>query len=266
MNNLAGRLGMSDSELNAARASIKGDFVVLSGKMASGKDAVAEGLNNAQYGGRAALLRYGDAMRRELEPVLQAWRSAPEVTEEAVATLFRDMLGISSDEAAWAADQLGTEMEDARWTLSAWDRTPGLRRILQALGGPWRLDADEDYWARQTTRTALELLAEQPVILTGGRFLPDVELPRALGAIVLRIEIDADTQRARLGARDGLTVDPEAVAHPGETLLDDWPHFDARIDNSGTLEEAVTAARHHLEKRRRVHRPTAAHPANTIGH
>lgn len=248
VNAIAQRLRVSSEDLAALTSQAAHPWIVISGKMASGKDSLAERLNHAGYDGTARLLRYGDLMRNELEPALELWRSNPQWDEGEVVGAFCDTLGISALQSAQAVESLWEDMSNSSHTLTAWGRSNGLRYTLQALGGQWRLPQDQDYWARAAALEALTELSSRPVILTGGRFKSDVEIPRALGAIILRLDISAEEQRRRLTERDRHDIDPKTLSHPGETALDKWPHFDAHIDNNGSIDAALENALQAIER------------------
>lgn len=237
---VAARLRLSGEELEALSRSARHDWVVLSGKMASGKDTVAEGVNAALYGDHARILRYGDLMRHELEVALRAWENA--LPDQDPAAVIADAIDLPDAYAAEVVEHLRADMERTAGKLTPWERTNGIRWVLQALGGPWRTASDEDYWARSACLSALRAAADGPVLLTGGRFAPDVEIPLLLGAVVIRIDVSEDTQLARLAKRDRLTPDPATLRHPGETVLDGWDGFTARLDGNRDLPDVVAQA------------------------
>ena len=122
--------------------------------------------------------------------------------------------------------------------------------MLQGLGGPWRTQDDPTYWVRKAAVEALgQAAAGRSVVLTGARYVPDVEIPARSGAVLVRLDIDRDTQLARLGARDGIVPTPATLAaldHPGETALDDWSGFTFRVANTGPLDVTVEGVRRAL--------------------
>ena len=237
---VASRLRVSADELAALQRAARQDWVVLSGKMASGKDTVAEGVNESLYSARARILRYGDLMRNELEVALRAWEAAPAGDDP--VSVVAAAIDLPPGHAAEVVQHLHADMAKTDGQLTSWDRTNGIRWVLQALGGPWRTASDEDYWARSACLAALRAAADGPVLLTGGRFPPDVEIPRLLGAVVIRIDVSESTQLVRLAERDGLTPDPATLRHPGEVVLDGWEGFTARIDGDRDLPAVVAQA------------------------
>lgn len=238
----AARLRVPPRELADLVRSAQHDWIVVSGKMASGKDTVAAELNTELYADQAVLLRYGDLMRQELDEALAAWSRDPDMPTLQAVALVRSILGLTPEQATLIVDALESDMRSSRGTLTAHDRTNGIRFALQSLGGSWRTGPDQDYWARSACLAALRAAQTSPVILTGGRFTPDVEIPRMLGATVIRLDVSVEVQRTRLAERDGLSPDEETLRHPGEVLLDDWEGFTARLDADRPLSDVVADA------------------------
>lgn len=227
-------------------------WVVVGGKMTAGKDTVAPELVDI-LPGDVEMLRYGNLMRAELDPALDLLRHEYQrgqllpALRPALAARISYMMDLRPQWATELVDTLAPEMEASKGTLTAHSRTDGNRSILQNLGEPWRCEDDADYWARPAAIAALEAVkAGKSVILTGGRYLPDVEIPRAANALLVRLDVTRATQLDRLSTRDGLGIDPDTLAaldHRGETALDDYAHFDVRVDNDGALEDCLAQVR-----------------------
>jgi len=230
-------------------------WVVVSGKMAAGKDTVAPQLADIlprPTGKQPVYLGYGDLMRAELATIINQYSQAQPDTLPLPRRLelVQELVGLQPQDTAELVECLDAEFASRPdgETPSVFDRTPHIRKMLQGLGGPWRTRDNPDYWVRKAAIAALEHAADgQSVILTGARYLPDVQLPAQHGAILIRIDIDKETQLARLGARDGILPTPETLAaldHPGETALDHWDGFTVRVWNVGELQDTVQEARH----------------------
>lgn len=222
-------------------------WLIVSGKMFSGKDTVAPQLTGT-LPGEVKMPRYGDLMRADLAPTLTDLNTmvrANAGTTDMVEHVAHHM-DLREEYAAAIVEALAPEIAARTEPLTPLDRTVGIRFVLQELGSTWRTQTDEDYWAREAALVALPLIgAGYSVITTGGRFLPDVDIPRASAATLLRLDITRATQLERMKARDGIEPTPEALAaldHEGETALDDYA-FDVRVDNDGVLGDTLTAAR-----------------------
>jgi hypothetical protein len=72
------------------------------------------------------------------------------------------------------------------------------------------------------------LPTDGPVIVADLRFPDEAEALRARGAVIWRVEGDPLRQRGD-GTRDD--------NHPSETSLDDYAHYDAVLQNEGSLED-----------------------------
>jgi hypothetical protein len=209
-------------------------WVVVSGKMTAGKDTVAPALIDT-IGGRVSMLRYGDLMRAELDPALDVMRTMQDCPADQVAAEVADAIDLPLEFSRELVTLLSGDLRASAGTLTAHARTDAVRVVLQNLGDSWRCSDDPTYWARRAKQASIrELCAGNSVILTGGRFLEDVELPVEVGAIVLHLDVSRATQLARLGSRDGLAISADTLAaldHPGETALDDWDGFTVRLSN-----------------------------------
>lgn len=246
--------GLDDRTHAAAITALKSGqvgWVVISGKMGAGKDTVAPLVADSlpmPTGKLPVLLSYGDLMRAELAAAINAYSQALGVAPGKIALrqrLVREATGLRDGYANELFSLLEAEfsIQEMGHIPSAFDRTENIRKMLQGLGGPWRTTDDPIYWVKKAAVAALtNVAAGRSVALTGARYLPDVEIPAQRGAIVIRLDIDRDTQLARLRARDGLAPTEATLAaldHPGETALDDWPGFTFRFSNMGALDDTV---------------------------
>lgn len=243
MNGLAAamRLGVErEVALQALRNLDDGTVVwlVLSGKLCSGKDTIAPLLLPA-LGRSGVRIGYSDPMRAELQLAIDALTGR----DEPVAVLageLEGLLGLAARHALEMAELLGPAVRDPAHAVGASVRSDLTRTLLQKLGSTWRCEDDPEYWSRRVSALCLQRLAEgHSVYLTGGRFLPDVEIPAALGAVTVRLDVSRSVQMERCAARDGLLPDEATLTHPGEVALDDWPGFDVRVSNDGALQDAL---------------------------
>lgn len=244
------REGLLSSSTAAAAAdavtSGRAVFIVVSGRMCSGKDSIAPDLAPGMGLPNCLRIGYSIPMREELDQAFQlAYAVAgPEHVLAAgaqrdIAEALVDVLRLAPEHGVAMAAKVGAEIVSAAGrgeVALASARTEGTRDLLQLLGSDWRQDQDVEYWPKRVVVPALRALAEgTSVYLTGGRYEPDVEVPRGLQALTVRLDVTRETQLRRLRERDGLVPTAATLAaldHPGETALDDWPHFDVRVDNN----------------------------------
>lgn len=217
-------------------------LLVVSGKLASGKDTVAPAVMTRLDCPAPVKVAVADAVRAEATTLLAVIRATGSVSAAARAlTRHAALPPVHAHELAalmWPALQHAP-------TLTAADRTPQVRRFLQYLGTDVRRAVDPGYWVRPTlATTARHLAAGHSVYLTDVRFPNEVDALRAAGGFAVRLTVTPTTQATRLTGRDGIPVDPVALSHPSETALDNYPGFDLVVSNDGALATTVaTVAR-----------------------
>jgi hypothetical protein len=234
--------GASDI-LTASATRCRQPRLIVSGRLASGKDTIAEAVMSAIGHQDAAQVSFASAIRKEVDQILDVVRThlrqqvAPGCCSltDAVA----DAAGIGGDEAARTAE-LAQAALDTNPAINSSHRTPEMRLLLQEWGTDVRRAQDPDYWVKQSMLQVLEhLAADHAVYVTDARFPNEVERARDLGFLTVRLEVDLPVRAARLRARDGLDIDPNAEAHPSEQQLEEYSEFDLRVDNSGSIAQSV---------------------------
>lgn len=210
--------------------------LVVSGRLAGGKDTVAEAVMRSIGCDDAVRVSFATALRAEVDALIDGVRR--EGPLEAVRTVAR-IGGVNEDRARQTADLICKALE-ADPGVHSYIRTREIRLALQEWGTDVRRAADDEYWVKQAMRQVVENLAEQrPVYVTDARFPNEVAAARNLGFLAVRLEVDLPIRAARLKARDGLDIDPAAENHPSERELEEYTGFDLWVDNSGALETTV---------------------------
>lgn len=208
-------------------------FLVLGGKMASGKDTLAPLLSLP--GSETVVLSYGEVLRRQLLSVIPCISS---FAKDDAQKYIRTELGYRPTTAGKLYRMVRNYLDESG-TLDPWDRTDFHRDLLQLMGSDWL--PDNEYLPRTAAKQVMQLIGEgKSVIITGGRFEADVDVPRLVGALTVRVLVDRETQLKRLKIRDGLEETSqllEQLEHPGEVALDDY-NFDVLVSNG---EGAVVA-------------------------
>lgn len=211
-------------------------WVVFSGKMFAGKDSLGELLRLPTP---IKKVHNGDLLREKLAFILTLIRGGV-CTQEAVELIVKDL---RYSEAA-AREMLATVEQEVKENPDTHPalRTPSLRRILQAMGDEWL--PDDEFLAREAALKAMAHVKEgHSVMITGARFLPDVEIPLAAHALTVRVNVTEEVQLKRAALRDGLTDEEklkEEFAHPGEVTLDFYPH-NITVENNGDSRESMLA-------------------------
>jgi len=231
----AARWAGADDETIARAVFCAQPRLVVSGRLASGKDTVAEAAMQAA-GKQAIRVSFATPLRREVDELLDALRNnGPTNAAELVAITG----GVTARQATKTAELLCTALE-ADPTIHSYVRTREIRLALQEWGTEVRRASDPDYWVKQAMREVVERLADDlPVYVTDARFINEVEPAKDLGFLAVRLEVALDVRAARLYARDGLTIDPASENHPSEMELGTYKGFHIWVDNSGALSSSV---------------------------
>lgn len=214
-------------------------WVVLSGKMGSGKDTLAPLIFPDDE--PTFHKKYSDTIRFQLQDILTI------LNYENIRAMLNHYVWIlnyqfgipvnAGYDLLIEIDKVvkGQEYPDIK---NAW--APEWRTALQLLGSDCHTTDDPEYWARKVSDECLSSMGDGlNVVLTGGRYEPDVLIPKALGAIIIRVDVDEDLRVRRIRERDGIPPTQAQLNHPGETALDDWDGYNIRISNNHTVEEAV---------------------------
>lgn len=224
--------------------------LVVSGRLASGKDTVAEAAMHAVGHPDAVRVSFATALRRELDELIEAIRlNGPSNAASVVATTG----GITESGAARTAELLCAALLADPMVHSKL-RTREIRLALQEWGTEVRRASDHGYWVKRSMSEIVELMAaDKAVYVTDARFINEVDPARKLGFLAVRLEVTAPVRAARLRARDGLELDPVAEQHPSEMELEAFQGFDIWVDNSGPLNESTIQVARALEERFQLH-------------
>jgi hypothetical protein len=210
--------------------------LVVSGRLASGKDTVAEAVMRRIGRTDAVRVSFATALRKEVDDLIDAVRGA---TAQSAVSVVASVGRITEDKARNTAALLRAAI-DADPSVHSYVRTREIRLALQEWGTDVRRSSDDSYWVKQAMKQVVDLVAEgHPVYVTDARFPNEVAATRNLGFLAVRLEVDIAIRAERLMVRDGLTIDPAAENHPSEKELETYPGFDLWVDNSGDLEHSV---------------------------
>lgn len=213
---------------------------VLSGKLASGKDAVAaasaEQLAAAGFA-PANCHRSSDAIRDELRDVIAV---VADSVDERRAVEAVQLMGVPSSAAQHLVDELFVPTRHASQLPVPEERTDWMRHLLQYHADYGRRSVDEDWWVRAMFTSALESLAAgRSAYIAGIRYPNEIAPAMALGFMTVRLAVGRKVQEARLRARDGLDPLPELLDNTNECALDDYPGFNLIVRNDGPMGPTV---------------------------
>ena len=239
-NEAAEFVGIDPLTASLAVENIKSGKIVLlaiSGKLASGKDSVAEATINALGQHNAVHYYYADAMKNEVDQAIAIIAETPQGEDPAVRLVEEQDIPFHLAQRISTLIQAELAINSK---IHARIRTKNMRDVLQLWGTEIRRTQDPNYWVKKTLRGAISTAASgRSVFITDVRFPNEVDFARALGFFIARIEISPETQAFRLATRDALPPTPEALAHSSEHALDQFDGFDAIIDNNGSIESTV---------------------------
>jgi hypothetical protein len=211
-------------------------WIVVSGKICSGKDTIAPLVQPALGYTDVVRVGYSDMLKRDLGAAMatiahSGLTGAPLVAEVAKVSLRNE--DIANDLIKVVGPVL-----DEHGVLDLQLRTDLNRELLIQMGSTWLVDNAQ--LSRQAAARCLELISTgASVYLTGGRFEPDVAIPQDAGATIIRLDVSTEVQRQRLLARDGLEPLAHVINDAGEVALDNWPRFDVRVSNDTTLQAGL---------------------------
>ena len=224
--------------------------VVFSGKMASGKDTVAEEVGHALelYGFAGAVVhRTSDPIRAELNESIAIIKSCSH--RQAAVRELVELQKLPEAVASHLVDSLFEVSHSG--TLDANQRTDLSRHLLQFYADEGRRAVDPDYWIKKFFGQVVHTLASgNSAVLSGCRYPNEILPAQALGIMTVRLEVSPTVQALRLGGRDGLAPRQELIENPNECALDDFAGFNLVVRNDTELEPTVaqvtTAVRSHL--------------------
>lgn len=227
--------GVDGATMELARACIK-PRIVVSGKLASGKDTVAAETMRVLGFPDAVRVSVAEPLRKEVDSIL-ALSKEPEV-DEAIAGI--SIFGGISEDTAITVHAMACRALAADPGVTSYTRTADIRSLLQYWGTDVRIAQDALYWARKAVHSIFHVLAaDNAVYITDARFVGDIDMARSICFYALRLEVAADVRESRLFARDGLMLDPATENHPSEQSLENYPNFDILVDNSGPLQQTI---------------------------
>ena len=227
--------GVDEPTMELARACTK-PRIVVSGKLASGKDTVAVETMRILGFPDAVRVSVAEPLRKEVEAILDLSRKHE--TADAIAGI--SVYGRISESMAITVHAMATRALAVNPKVTSYMRTADMRSLLQYWGTDVRIAQDPSYWIRKAIYSIFHVLAtDKAVYITDARFVGDIDLARSICFYALRLEVSAIVREGRLFVRDGLMLDPATENHPSEQSLENYRDFDIVVDNSGPLQQTV---------------------------
>lgn len=211
--------------------------IVVSGRLASGKDTVAAEIMRILGFPDAVRVSIASPLRDEVNAVLDMVRDNEPLKAVARISDYGKLSADSATQVRFLADR--ALLEDPG--VTSYTRTAAMRALLQHWGTDVRMAEDPLYWTRRAVLNVFSLMsADSAIFVTDARFVGDIDMMHAVGFCSIRLETSPAVRAERLFDRDGIHMDAESGDHNSETALDAYENFDLSADNSGSLSDTVS--------------------------
>jgi hypothetical protein len=228
--------GVDDETAKKARNS-RAPKIMVSGRLASGKDTIAIALMETLDHVESNKISFATALREELSLIIDLVKRYPDkkVAYQEVAAVT----GLTVDQVMKTVDLVFSALNDSGDTTS-FTRSKFIRLALQEWGTDVRRAVDPNYWVKLGAKAAITAMAEgKAVHITDARFINEVEIAKLLGFYTIRLVVSFPIREQRLFERDGLKIDMDAENHPSEVELDSYKKFDQWVSNDNSIDQTV---------------------------
>lgn len=245
-------VGIDDATAEAAVeniTSLRCAGIVVSGKLASGKDTIAElvGDSIASASTGADIHQTSGPIRAEMREIINLVAGADTIGDATDHVI--DAMGVPSDAAAHMAATLFEVTRDPENLPNPDERTDLNRHLLVYHADHGRRAIEPEYWTHQFFQVMYASLAEgRYALLTGCRYPNEIGPAQALGLVTVRLAVSRSVQEDRLWGRDGLTPNPAALDDPNECALDDYVGFNLVVGNDDDAAATVATITAHTHR------------------
>jgi cytidylate kinase len=215
----------------------------MSGHLGSGKDTVAP-LLMEHFGGTPVHEFFAEPLKNEINQIIQLIQKSSNVMDARASVA----LIMQVDDMRRSNRVVSALYDDVKNGIvkTAYDRTLSTRDALQLWGTEVRRAENPDYWVYPAMKSSIQALSSSPVgeehavYVTDARFTNELDASRAMGGLVIRLEVSPEEQARRILQRDGTVVTDEMRNHISETEVDDYPNFDVIVDTDGKTPKTVS--------------------------
>lgn len=221
--------------------------VVISGKLASGKDTIAASCAEKLAPTGADIHQTSSPMRAELREIIRLVADSATIGDATDRVI--DAMRVPAEAAAHMAATLFEVTRDPESLPNPDERTDLNRHLLVYHADFGRRAVDPQYWTHQFFQQMYATLAEgRYALLTGCRYPNEIGPAQSLGLMTVRLQVSRKVQEERLWGRDGLTPNPAALDDPNECALDDYVGFNLVVGNDDDAAPTIATVLSHVER------------------
>lgn len=228
--------------MNLKNGSVK--LYALSGKIATGKDILAEGVGEIlakDLNNESIQLSFAAGVREEISMFIDLLRKRD--------LFIAAKMDITEEEANQIKVLLLSDVEFYNDNYGPSIRTKQMRTVLQLWGTEIRRNKYEDYWVDKLKEKAyIELSNGNNVYITDARFPNEVEAILNMGGQVIRLITSEKRRIERIIERDSIVPTEESLNHVSETALDNYSNFTHIYDSESNDTEKNIIAIYNLLK------------------
>lgn len=205
------------------------NIILISGKMGSGKDYVADRLIEklSQHDLKVERMAFADPIRKEIDYIIDLIKCGSSTKE------ISKTLNVSEKELDKLIKMLESDSEFYQDGFDMESRPKFYRELLQYWGTDVRRRHNKNYWIRKVKETLLDCAPFIDVaVLTDARFGNEVASMYDFNHVyTVRLQADKQTRKNRVLNRDGEAPIDSELKHVSETAINDsdinmMEHFD----------------------------------------